>query len=82
MTIEARSSQGDKEGLVLPQVSPGRFRLTSTKICWQPFAPIVGDGWININTTVLPATVTFVYVDANPGANRPQATLMRRIRIQ
>jgi len=82
VTIEAVTSQGEREGVVLTALSPGRFRRTTMPICQEAIAPIRGNGTIEINNTAVPATLTFRYVDANPGANRPSATLIRTIVIR
>ena len=82
VTIEAFTSQGDREGVVLTAISPGRFRRASLPICQEFIPPIPGNGTFEINAAAVPATLTFRYVDANPGANRPPATLMRSVTIR
>ncbi|BBO19413.1 MAG: hypothetical protein HKUEN07_08640 [Rhodocyclaceae bacterium] len=82
VTIELASSQGDREGIVLTAVSPGRFRRPTTPVCQEFFAPIPGSGIVEVNAAAVPATLTFRYIDANPGANRPPATLMRAVVIR
>lgn len=82
VTVEAVTSQGDREGVVLTAVSPGRFRRTSLPMCQAAVPPVSGSGSIEINNTAVPATLTFRYVDANPGANRPPATLQRSVTIR
>ena len=82
VTVEAVTSQGEREGVVLTAVSPGRFRRATMPICQEAIMPIRGNGTIEINNTAVPATLTFRYIDANPGANRPPATLMRSVTIR
>jgi hypothetical protein len=82
VTVEAVTNQGEREGIVLTAVSPGRFRRATMPICQEAITPIRGNGTIEINNTAVPATLTFRYTDANPGANRPPATLMRSITIR
>jgi hypothetical protein len=43
---------------------------------------VTNSGSIEIRNTAVPATLTFRYVDANPGANRPPATLTRSVVIR
>lgn len=83
VTIDAFTSQGDREGVVLPAVSPGRFSLASIPACRTAGAPSRGDGSMQIDVvSSMPATLTFRYIDANPGADRPPATLMRSVTIR
>lgn len=83
VTIEAFTGQGDREGVVLPAVSPGRFSLNSIPVCRTVAPPPRGNGSIEIDVVPpVPTILTFRYVDANPGANRPSATLMRTITIR
>lgn len=82
VTIDAFTSQGDREGVVLTAISPGRFRRPTLPLCQDPAPPVGGSGSIEIRNTAVPATLTFRYNDANPGANRPPATLMRSVVIR
>lgn len=82
VTIDAYTSQGDREGVVLTAVSPGRFRRSTLPLCQDPAPPAGSSGSIEIRNTAVPATLTFRYIDANPGANRPPATLMRSVTIR
>lgn len=82
VTVEAVTSQGDREGVVLTAVSPGRFRRPTLPLCQDAVPPVSGSGSIEINNAAVPATLTFRYVDANPGANRPPATLQRSVTIR
>ncbi|MBZ0133313.1 MAG: nuclear transport factor 2 family protein [Rhodocyclaceae bacterium] len=82
VTIEAVTSQGDREGVVLTAVSPGRFRRANMPICQEFITPIPGSSIVEIKADAVPATLTFRYVDANPGANRPPATLTRSVTIR
>lgn len=82
VTIEAVSSQGDREGVVLTAISPGRFRRASLPICQEFILPLPGNGIFEIKADAVPATLTFRYVDANPGANRPPATLTRSVVVR
>jgi hypothetical protein len=83
-TIEVFSSQGDREVLTLTALSPGRFRPTTfpVPLCGEALPPTPRNGKIEINFLAVPATLTFRYIDANPGANRPPATLMRSVTIR
>ena len=82
VTIEAFTSQGDREGVVLTAISPGRFRRSTLPLCQDPAPPVSSSGGIEIRNTAVPATLTFRYIDANPGANRPSATLPRSIVVR
>lgn len=82
ITVDVRTSQGDREGVVLTAVAPGRFRQPSLPLCQNGALPIPGSGMIEVSTRTMPATLTIQYVDANPGANRPPATLMRSVAIR
>jgi hypothetical protein len=81
VTIEAITSQGDREGVVLTAVSPGRFRRVGLPLCQNAVPPFSNSGTVEINNTATPATLTFRYLDANPGANRPPAMLTRSVII-
>jgi hypothetical protein len=82
VTVEAVTSQGDREGVVLTAVSPGRFRRASLPVCQEFITPIPGSSIVEIKADAVPAALTFRYIDANPGANRPPATLMRTVTIR
>ena len=82
VTIEAITSQGDREGVVLTAISPGRFRRVGLPLCQDAIPPFRSSGTVEINNTAVPATLTFRYIDANPGANRPPATLTRSVTIR
>ena len=82
VTVEAFTSQGDREGVVLTAISPGRFRRATVPLCQDAVPPVTNSGSIEIRNTAVPATLTFRYVDANPGANRPPATLTRSVVIR
>lgn len=82
VTVEAVTNQGEREGVVLTAVSPGRFRRATMPICQEAITPIRGNGTIEINNTAVPATLTFRYTDVNPGANRPPATLVRTVVVR
>ena len=81
VSIEIATSQGDQEGVVLTAVAPGRFRRSGLPMCQGATAPLRNSGTVEINNVATPATLTFRYVDANPGANRPPATLTRSVVI-
>lgn len=82
VTIEAFTSQGDRESVVLTAISPGRFRRAGLPLCQDAIPPFSSNGTVEINNTAVPATLTFRYIDANPGANRPPATLVRSVTIR
>ncbi|MEZ5615495.1 MAG: hypothetical protein R3E35_09780 [Rhodocyclaceae bacterium] len=82
VTLEAVTSQGEREGVVLTAISPGRFRRTTLPLCQDAIPPFSSNGTLEINSAAVPATLTFRYIDANPGANRPPATLMRTVTIR
>ncbi len=82
VTVEVFSNQGEREGVVLSAISPGRFRRATLPLCQDAVPPVRGSSSIEINNTAVPATLTFRYIDANPGANRPPATLMRSVTIR
>ncbi len=82
VTVELATSQGDREGIVLTAVSPGRFRRPTLPVCREFIAPVPGSSIVEVNAAAVPATLTFRHVDANPGANRPPATLMRTVTVR
>jgi hypothetical protein len=82
VAVDFMTNQRDRESIVLTAISPGRFRRAALPICQEAITPIPGNGIIEINNTAVPATLTFRYVDANPGANRSPATLTRSISIR
>lgn len=82
VTVDLATSQGDRESIVLTAVSPGRFRRPTLPVCQEFILPVPGSSIVEINAAAVPATLTFRYIDANPGANRPPATLMRSVTIR
>lgn len=84
LSIEFRSSQGDRENFLLTETSAGRFARTTLSIEQDPTgaATVVGDGRLFISSSPLPALVTMSYTDRNPGNGMPPRTLSRSIRVQ
>lgn len=78
--IKVTGSDGDRETLLLPAVSPGVFRILSIE------GFVVFDGALPNNQFVelsgTPGTLTFSYVDANPGENRASSTLTRMVLVR
>lgn len=82
VTVEVSNAHGDREGVVLSAVSPGRF-LRPTLPVARAVAVTPGNGVLEfVAGGPFPATVTVRHVDANPGANRPPSTLTRSMIVQ
>jgi hypothetical protein len=77
--VTVSAANGDRETLLLPSVSPGVFRLISAPLLFETGAPTSGDGSVWVPGS---GSITFRYVDANPGDNRPASTLTRVVRVQ
>ncbi|MCC7258221.1 MAG: hypothetical protein IT486_07595 [Gammaproteobacteria bacterium] len=77
--VTVSSANGDRETLQLPSVSPGVFRIISVPLLFEPGTPVPNNLLVEVPG---PGTVTFRYVDANPGDNRPASTLTRVVRVQ
>lgn len=80
VSVMVTTTTGDREVLELPAVSPGVFRMN----LGQGHVVLVsaaqsGNGIIEVDW---PGTISFRYVDANPGDNRPASTLTRSVRVQ
>ncbi|MBW7930061.1 MAG: nuclear transport factor 2 family protein [Gammaproteobacteria bacterium] len=78
VNIAVSTSNGDRETLQLPAVAPGVFRITTAPIVLS-VAPVPGN---QVVETSWPSTISFRYLDANPGDNRPASTLTRSLRVQ
>lgn len=78
VNIAVSTSNGDRETLQLPAVAPGVFRITTAPIVLS-VAPVPGNQVVETNW---PSTISFRYLDANPGDNRPASTLSRTVRVQ
>lgn len=79
VTVDVRTTQGDREQITLQSVSAGRFVNAST-----PFVLLSVSGGLSGNGVIdIPGatTLTVQYVDQQPGQNRPAATLTRRIPV-
>jgi hypothetical protein len=77
--ISVSTANGDRETLVLPSVSPGVFRDNSAPLLFEPGTPTANNLLIEVPG---PGTVSFRYVDANPGDNRPASTITRLVWAQ
>jgi hypothetical protein len=83
ITVEVANSDGDREGVVLTALSPGRF-LRPTLPVARAASATPGNGVLEFVLRAVPApvTVTVRHVDANPGSNRPPSTLTRSMLVQ
>ncbi|MCC7461325.1 MAG: hypothetical protein IT480_02555 [Gammaproteobacteria bacterium] len=82
VTIEALTSQGDREGIVVPAVSPGHFRRASLPLCQTFDGPAPVNGTLEVTAGALPARLTLRYTDANPGTSRLPTTMLRTVTLQ
>lgn len=77
--VTVSSASGDRENLVLPSVAPGVFRILTVPLLFEPGTPVPGNQLVEVPG---PGSITFRYVDPNPGDNRPASTLTRVVRAQ
>lgn len=77
--VAVTAANGDRETLVLASVSPGVFRAINVPLLFEPGTPTSNNQLVEVPG---PGTVTFRYVDANPGDNRPASTITRLILVQ
>lgn len=77
--VSVSSASGDRETLILSAVSPGVFRTLSVPLLFEPGTPLPGNEMVEVPG---PGSITFRYVDPNPGDNRPSSTLTRVLRTQ
>jgi len=80
VSVMVSTTAGDRETLSLPAVSPGVFQLGlgQGQLLLDPAAH-PGNGIIEVDW---PGSISFRYVDANPGDNRPASTLTRSVQVQ
>ncbi len=79
VNVTVSTANGDRETLLVPSVSPGVFRLISVPLLFEPGTPGPGNLLVEVPG---PGSITFRYVDTNPGDNRPASTLTRLLRVQ
>jgi len=80
VSVEVRTSQGDIETVALTPAAPGHFVRNTLTFVLSP-TPAAYSGAVNIGISAAPITLTFRYVDRDPGAGRPPSTLVRTVSV-